>query len=112
MGGCGNGGVSTPGMPRLMGSTAPVGNSADHDDLYQEFKNPGKDYDLFPLWTWNGRIEVKEAQRQMDEMLSQGIRRAIVYPFPNLRNRFLSDEWWSLWGNYWRTPGQRAFRWG
>lgn len=106
--GAGLAGLSRLGALRLMGSTALGRGSADHNDLYEGFKNPGKDYDLFPLWTWNGRIEVKEAQRQIDEMLGQGIRRAIVYPFPNLRIRFLSEEWWNIWGEllaYARTKG-------
>ncbi|PYV85710.1 MAG: hypothetical protein DMG05_22165, partial [Acidobacteria bacterium] len=38
------------------------------DPLYKGFVNPPSEYDLFPLWTWNGRIEVQEAKRQIDEM--------------------------------------------
>lgn len=110
--GAGLTGLSTLGGARFLNSMTQAQVAPDQDDLYHNFKNPGKEYDLFPLWTWNGRIEVKEACRQIDEMLGQGIRRAIVYPFPNLRNRFLSDEWWNLWGEMFAYARSKSFEFG
>jgi len=80
--------------------------------LYEGFKNPPKEYDLIPLWTWNGKIPVQEAKRQIDEMLAQGVNRVIVYPFPNLRVRFLSDDWWKLWGELLAYAREKGFQLG
>jgi len=80
--------------------------------LYEGFKNPPKEYDLIPLWTWNGKIDAQEAKRQIDEMLAQGINRVIVYPFPNLRIRFLSDDWWKLWGELLAYAREKNFQLG
>ena len=61
------------------------------ESLYEGFEDPPHDYDLIPLWTWNGQTDVNQAKRQIDEMLAKGVKRVIVYPFPNMRVRFLSD---------------------
>jgi len=82
------------------------------DSLYRGFVNPPAEYDLFPLWTWNGKIEVEEGKRQIDEMMDKGIRRAIVYPFTNLRTQFLSEEWWKVWGNLLEYSSQKGFQLG
>ena len=82
------------------------------DPLYKGFVNPPSEYDLFPLWTWNGRIEVQEAKRQIDEMMDKGIRRAIVYPFTNLRTRFLTEEWWNVWSEVLKYSSLKGFQLG
>jgi hypothetical protein len=98
----------------LLGGAAVVGQrpAAAPDNLYEGFKNPPKEYDLIPLWTWNGKIDVNEGKRQIDLMLAQGIRRAIVYPFCNLRNRFLSEEWWRTWGELLAYAHEKGFQLG
>jgi hypothetical protein len=80
--------------------------------LYRGFKNPPKEYDLIPMWSWNGEIDAKEAKRQIDEMLAQGIKRAIVYPYPNSRIRFLSEDWWKLWGEILAYSREKGFQLG
>jgi len=82
------------------------------DELFDGFVDPPGEYDLFPLWTWNGDIEATKAKRQIDEMIEQGIRRAIVYPFSNLRTRYLSETWWELWGELLAHARQRNFQLG
>src|SRR5437773_3968170 len=82
------------------------------DPLYKGFVNPPSEYDLFPLWTWNGRIEVQEAKRQIDEMMDKGIRRAIVYPFTNLRTRFLTEDWWNVWSEVLKYSSLKGFQLG
>jgi len=82
------------------------------DGLYQSFQDPPKDYDLFPAWMWNGRIRIDECKRQIDEMIDKGIKRAIIYPFDNLRTPFLSEEWWTLWAQLLAYARQRGFQLG
>jgi len=82
------------------------------DPLYEGFVNPPSEFDLFPLWTWNGKIEVEEGKRQINEMMDKGIRRAIVYPFTNLRTRFLSEEWWKVWGSLLEYSSKKGFQLG
>src|SRR5690348_3950386 len=96
--GAGLAGLSGFGVSNVIGSVGRPQTAANRDRFYEDFQNPPKECDPIPLWTWNGKVEVNEAKRQIDEMLKQGIKRAIVYPFPNLRIRFLSDDWWALWG--------------
>ncbi len=88
------------------------GPQTRHNSLYEGFQNPPKDYNPIPLWTWNGKIDVPEAKRQIDEMLAQGVTRVIVYPFPNLRLRFLSDDWWKLWGELLAYAREKGFQIG
>jgi hypothetical protein len=82
------------------------------ESLYEGFEDPPHDYDLIPLWTWNGQTDVNEAKRQIDEMLAQGVKRVIVYPFPNMRVRFLSDDWWKLWGEILAYAHAKGFQVG
>lgn len=110
--GAGVASLNVMGASRLMDSTGLSQVAANQDDLFQGFKCPPKTYDLMPLWTWNGRIEGNEAKRQIDQMLGQGIRRAIVYPFPNLRIRFLSDKWWTIWGELLAYSRAKGFQLG
>jgi glycosyl hydrolase family 106( putative alpha-L-rhamnosidase)/glycosyl hydrolase family 2 len=66
------------------------------DDLYQRFRDPPTTYGLRPLWFWNGKLTPAEVQRQMEQLVEQGVHSAYVMAWSGLRPRYLSEEWWEL----------------
>lgn len=96
----------------IVGSTLASAQTPSRAMLAREFEQPPKQYDLFPIWTWNGAVDVAEGKRQIDLMLQQGMRRAIVYPFTNLRTRPFSEEWWRVWGEFLSYAREKGFQLG
>ncbi|MDW8129409.1 MAG: glycosyl hydrolase [Bryobacterales bacterium] len=63
-------------------------------DLAEAFRDPPRQYSLMPYWFWNGRITERETRRQIEEMIRQGIYRAVVFPWDGMEPAYLSEEYW------------------
>lgn len=62
-------------------------------DLYSEFRDPPKTYTVRPFWFWNGKLDAKELERQIGEMVSQGVYGAYVHNRTGLQTPYLSEEY-------------------
>lgn len=51
-----------------------------------------------PYWYWNGRITPEQTQRQIQEMMAQGIYQAIVFPWDGMDPPYLSEAYWDQLG--------------
>ncbi len=69
-----------------------------YDYLYRGFQNPAQTYSLQPYWFWNGRITRADTQRQMEEMIAQGVYGAIVFPWNGMGVKYLSEDYWDQMG--------------
>lgn len=41
--------------------------------ILREFKNPGRENSIVPLWSWNGTLKAEEVKRQIDLMIAKGV---------------------------------------
>ena len=48
-------------------------------EIFDNFKNPPKEYSIIPLWSWNGTLEPNELKRQIDLMMDKGIYGAFMH---------------------------------
>ncbi len=62
-----------------------------------------------PYWYWNGRINPADTEREMREMISQGIHQCIVFPWDGMEQRYLSDDYWKQVGEALRIAKQLHF---
>jgi hypothetical protein len=62
-------------------------------DLYRQFQDPPHTYSVRPFWFWNGKLEARELERQIDEMVSQGVYSAYVHNRTGLQTPYLSEEY-------------------
>lgn len=67
-------------------------------DLYRQFQDPPRTYTVRPFWFWNGKLEAKELERQIDEMVSQGVYGAYVHNRTGLQTPYLSEEYFQIVG--------------
>lgn len=77
-----------------MGAAFGQGSSASR--LLEQFKDPPKTYTVRPFWFWNDKIEPAEVDRQIREMVSQGVYGAYVHNRTGLQTPYLSDEYWRV----------------
>ncbi|MCC7498355.1 MAG: hypothetical protein IT160_12305 [Bryobacterales bacterium] len=64
------------------------------ETLYRSFRDPGSGYGISPYWFWNGKVTEVETHRQIHQMVSQGVRAAVVMNWAGLEPAYLSEEWW------------------
>ncbi len=65
-------------------------------DLYQGFQDPPRTYSVRPFWFWNGKLEAQEVQRQIREMVAQGVYGAYVHNRTGLETPYLSEEYFEI----------------
>jgi hypothetical protein len=51
-------------------------------EIRAALKDPGPTYRPMPMWFWNGRIDATDFIKQMDRMLSHGVRAFFIHPMP------------------------------
>ena len=67
------------------------------NSILQEFKDPGKEYSIVPLWSWNGDLKQEELKRQIDLMQEQGVYGAFMHARAGIdysETPYFSDGWW------------------
>ena len=64
--------------------------------LAKEFKNPGVAYRGKPFWSWNGRLEAKELERQIEVLKDMGMGGYFCHSRTGLATEYLGDEWFEL----------------
>ncbi|HEX5482574.1 MAG TPA: glycosyl hydrolase [Terriglobia bacterium] len=72
--------------------------SKPDNKLYLEFSNPPRQYSIAPYWWWNGKLNDDELRHQIDEMVSQKVYSAIMFPFMGLETPYLSEAWFHAMG--------------
>jgi len=71
-------------------------NSQSHSIL-KEFQDPGREYTIAPLWSWNGTLEPNEVKRQIDLMIDKGVYGAFMHARAGINygdTPYFSDGWW------------------
>lgn len=64
--------------------------------LAKEFKNPSAIYRGKPFWSWNGKLEAKELERQIDVLKDMGMGGYFCHSRTGLATEYLGDEWFEL----------------
>ena len=65
-------------------------------ELIKTFTSPGAEYRGKPFWSWNGELEEKELQRQVDVMKEMGLGGYFMHSRAGLITEYLGDEWFDL----------------
>lgn len=65
-------------------------------ELLKTFDSPGGEYRGKPFWSWNGELEEKELQRQVDVMKEMGLGGYFMHSRAGLITEYLGDEWFDL----------------
>jgi len=61
--------------------------------LYREFRDPPREYTVRPFWFWNDKLDAREIQWQIEQMVSQGVYGAYVHNRGGLDTPYLSDDY-------------------
>lgn len=67
------------------------------NSILQEFKDPGRENSIVPLWSWNGTLEPEELKRQIDLMSEQGVYGAFMHARAGIdysETPYFSEGWW------------------
>jgi len=60
------------------------------------FANPSKEYRGKPFWSWNGKLEQKELEYQIDVMKEMGFGGYFMHSRTGLETEYLGKEWFDL----------------
>ncbi len=66
--------------------------------LYRGFQDPPHTYSIRPFWFWNGKLEPREIEWQIDQMVSQGVYGAYLHNRAGLETPYLSEEYFRMIG--------------
>lgn len=58
-------------------------------------KNPQKKYRALPFWSWNGKLDKKELERQVEILEEMGFGGAFMHSRCGLSTEYMSEEWLS-----------------
>lgn len=61
--------------------------------MLHEFKNPSNQFRPIPFWSWNGQLEKKELEYQIEEMKKAGVGGYFMHARSGLKTSYLSQEW-------------------
>lgn len=86
--------------------TEPGGPSAISPEA--EFRNPPKAFRPAPFWAWNGSIETKELERQIDQFDRQGFGGFFIHARSGLETEYLGREWLDRFGDAVRFSRERG----
>lgn len=85
---------------------------AASEPLFRQFQDPPKTYTVRPFWFWNGRLEAREVERQIEEMVAQGVYGAYVHNRTGLQTPYLSEEYFQIVGAALRKSKELGFHFG
>ncbi len=95
----------------LVTPNAPRGN-AGIERLFEEFRDPPREYSVRPFWFWNGRLEAKQIEWQIEQMVAQGVYGAYVHNRTGLETPYLSEEYFAAAGAALKKSRELGFRLG
>ncbi len=81
-------------------------------ETYKQFQDPPKTYSVRPFWFWNGLLDEKEVDRQIREMVSQGVYGAYVHNRTGLQTPYLSDEYFRIVKSAYESSSKHGFLFG
>ncbi len=67
------------------------------NEIFDNFKNPPREYSIIPLWSWNGTLEPNELKRQIDLMMDKGVYGAFMHARAGIdkgETPYFSEGWW------------------
>jgi hypothetical protein len=65
----------------------------ESDRLYRAFQDPPRTYSVRPFWFWNDRLDAKEIEWQIEQMVAQGVYGAYLHPRAGLDTPYLSEDY-------------------
>ncbi len=77
-------------MPAICADEEPI------ELLYRGFQDPPREYTVRPFWFWNGRLDAREVEQQIEQMVSQGVYGAYVHNRNGLETPYLSEEYFQV----------------
>ena len=99
-------------LPVLLIALTLVPVQAASNQLFRQFQDPPKTYTVRPFWFWNGRLDAGEVERQIEEMVAQGVYGAYVHNRTGLQTRYLSEDYFRIVGAALRKSQQVGFHFG
>jgi hypothetical protein len=97
-------------MGCIPGWSQPAGGDAH--SLYSAFQDPPRQYSVRPFWFWNGKLEEKEVNRQIEEMVSQGVYGVFVHNRTGLQTPYLSEDYFRVVGSALKRSKELGFHLG
>ena len=104
--GTGIGGVYFGGLAHF-----PDGSLPGHffQSLHARFQDPDHRHSIRPFWFWNGKLDPKEIDRQIRQMVSHGVYGAYIHCRGGLETPYLSEEWWAAVGSALQSARENSF---
>ncbi len=76
--------------------TAIQADESGLERLYRAFQDPPREYTVRPFWFWNGKLDAKEVEWQIEQMVSQGVYGAYVHNRTGLETPYLSEDYFRI----------------
>jgi hypothetical protein len=73
------------------------------------FQEPDRRHSIRPFWFWNGKLDPKEIDRQIRQMVEHGVYGAYVHCRGGLETPYLSEEWWEIVGSALQSAQENGF---
>jgi hypothetical protein len=70
----------------------------DVERLYRGFQDPPHTYSIRPFWFWNGKLDAREIEWQIDQMVYQGVYGAYLHNRAGLETPYLSEDYFRMIG--------------
>lgn len=77
--------------------------------LHAGFQEPDRGHSIRPFWFWNGKLDPKEIDRQIRQMVKYGVYGAYVHCRGGLETPYLSEEWWEAVGSALKSARENGF---
>jgi hypothetical protein len=77
--------------------------------LHAGFQEPDRGHSIRPFWFWNGKLDAKEIDRQIRQMVKHGVYGAYVHCRGGLETPYLSEDWWQAVGSALKSARENGF---
>jgi len=77
--------------------------------LYDQFADPKPGYSLWPYWLWGVNVDENRLYAQIDRMIAQGIYGAIIFPWQDMPQPYLSESYFALLRSVLNHAAKREF---
>ena len=75
----------------------------------KQFKNPDGKYRSKPFWSWNGKLDISELNRQVLQLKKMGLSGALIHSRSGLITEYLGKEWFGLVNSVCETAEKNNF---